>query len=310
MANEQFTEQPDLTAIAVAYRNSAVSFIADQVLPRVTVGGKEFVYQTYNEADAFTIPDTRIGRRSRVNLVELDGTDATAKCEDYGIGIPLDNDTIDTAEKRGHNPRLMAAARSTDIMLVDREVRAANVVFNAANFHADNKVQLAGTDKFSDFANSNPLSVINNMLDACLMRPNMLVFGQTPWSVIRQHPDIIKAVQGNAGDKGMAARQAVADLFEVQQVVVGASRVNANKPGQAAALNRVWGSHIAGLFIDPNVDNNGGLTFGFTAQYGTRVGGTKPTDMGLRGGEIVRAGETVKEVAIANRAGFFIQDAV
>lgn len=309
--NEQYVEDTTLTAIAVAYSNPAYTLIADQVLPRVTVGGLKFSYQDYNLADHFTVPDTRVGRRSSVNMVEMEGSEQTSKCEDFGIGIPLDNDTIKEAEKKGFDPRRGATERSTNILLLDREIRAAGIIFDPANYHADNKVQLAGNDQFSDFANSTPISTITQYLDACLMRPNKLVFGQTAWTKVSQHPEIVSAVQGNSGDKGIATRQAVANLFEVQEVHVGTGRVNSNKPGQAVSLARVWGNHVAGLFIDPTVTaETGGITFGFTAQYGDRVGGTKQLDIGLRGGVAVRAGETVKELTIANRAGFFIEDAV
>jgi len=308
---EQYIEDPVLTAIAVAYKNPAYSLIADRVLPRVRVGSLSFKYQDYNVADHYTVPDTRVGRRSSVNLVEIDGDEKTAKCDDYGLGIPLDNDTIAEAEKKGYDPRRGAVERSANLLMLDREIRVAGVVFNAANYDASTKVQLSGTSQFSDTANSDPIGQVTDLLDACLFRPNKLVFGQTAWSQTARHPDIVAAVQHNSGTKGRATRQQVADLFEVQEVLVGESRVNQNKPGQAASLARVWGKHISGLFIDETVNaETGGITFGMTAQYGERVGGTKQTDIGLRGGQIVRAGETVKELVIANRAGFFIQDAV
>lgn len=306
----QYTEDPVLTAIAVAYHNPDATLIADEVLPRVKVGGLKFGYQTYNEADSFTVPDTRIGRRSSPNMVEIDGQDATGECADYGIGVPLDNDTIAEAERKGFDPRKQATERATNIVLLDREIRVRDVVFNAASYNAANKIQLAGTSQFSDFVNSDPIGQITDMLDGCFMRPNKLVFGQRSWSITRRHPDILKAINHNSGDKGMASRQAMADLFEVDQVLVGASRVNLAKPGQPVGIARVWGSHIAGVFIDRTVNTGGGVTFGFTAQYGDRVAGTKDLDIGLRGGISVRAGETVKELAIANRAGCFIQDAV
>ncbi len=309
--NEQYTEDTTLTAIAVAYHNPAYMLIADRVLPRVRIGSLKFEYQDYNLADHYTVPDTRIGRRSSVNMVEMEGKTLTDKCEDFGIGIPLDNDTVMEAGKKGFDPRKGAAERSTNLLMLDREIRASGIVFNPANYHADNKVQLAGTDQFSDFVNSTPVKTIKQYLDACLMRPNKLVFGQPAWTTLSQHPEIIASVQHNSGTKGVATRQQVAELFEVQEVLVGESRVNQAKPGKAVGLARVWGGHIAGLFIDPTVTaETGGITFGFTAQYGARVGGTKPLDIGLRGGVAVRTGETVKEKVIANRAGFFIQDAI
>ena len=62
-ATDQFTENPTLTAIAIAYRNPDQVLIADEVLPRVNAPGRNFKWLSYNEADAFTLPNTRVGRR-------------------------------------------------------------------------------------------------------------------------------------------------------------------------------------------------------------------------------------------------------
>ncbi len=310
-AYEQYTEDATLTAIAIAYSNPAYALIADKVLPRKPVDDLSYRYTVYPEARHFTVPDTRIGRRSSVRTIELEGDEVSSKCEDYGLGIPLDNDTIMKAEKKGRDPRKDAVALSANLMLLDREVRVADLAFDAANYHANHKVQLAGTDQISDYHNSDPINLLKEMLDGCFMRPNRLVLGHTAWSSLSSHPAIVASVNRNAGDKGIATRQAVADLFEVQEVLVGVGRVNVNKPGQAANIGRIWGNHIAGLFIDETVTpDTGGMTFGLTAQYGGRVGGTKPLDIGLRGGLMVRAGESVDEVIIAKRAGFLIEDAV
>ncbi|MEH6740509.1 MAG: capsid protein, partial [Sulfitobacter sp.] len=98
--------------------------------------------------------------------------------------------------------------------------------------------------------------------------------------------------------------------LEVQRVHVGAGRINIKRPGENAELNRVWGNMVAGQFIDRTADTQGGLTFGFTAQHGKKVAGTMPANMGLRGGILVRSGETLVEKIVANRAGFLLQNAV
>jgi hypothetical protein len=65
------------------------------------------------------------------------------------------------------------------------------------------------------------------------------------------------------------------------------------------------------LYIDPLADSNGGITFGFTAQWQGRVAGSDPEPArGLRGSTRVRVGESVKELCIADKCGYFIQNAV
>lgn len=307
--NQQFQTDPRLTAIAIAYRNPDYALIADQVLPRITVAAKDFKFTAHDESEMFSVPDTRVGRRSAPNRVELEGKEVPASCEDFGIDIPLDNDAIDQATKAGYDPRARATERSTSIVELDREIRVARMVCDPASYHADNRLALAGGDGFSS-ADSDPLVVVQSMMDGCWMPVNQLTFGHSAWNAFRSHPKVVKAVNRNSGDSGMATREQIASLFEVQRVLVGAGRVNVAKPGLAPVMERVWGNIVSGQFIDRSVSaETGGITFGFTAQYGKRIAGAMPANVGLRGGVLVRAGETVRELVVARRAGFLIQNA-
>ncbi|MGV8796604.1 hypothetical protein ACV373_31930, partial [Pseudomonas aeruginosa] len=63
MSNAPFPIDPELTAIAIAYRNGRM--IADEVLPRVPVGKQEFKFWKYDLAQGFTVPETLVGRCGR-----------------------------------------------------------------------------------------------------------------------------------------------------------------------------------------------------------------------------------------------------
>jgi len=309
MSKAPFPIVPAQTGIAIAYRNE--EYVADMVLPRKTVDAETFKFWRYNVAEAFTIPDTRVGRKSKPNEVEFSATEDEASTSDYGLNDPIPYSDIRKAELAGYDPRLRAVEGIMDLVLLDRELRTANIVFNANTYPVGNKVTLSGVGQWSDYVNSDPVSAILNALDVPMMRPNTLVFGQSPWTVFRQHPKVVKATNKNSGDAGAAAKQAVAELFEVNQIIIGKSRLNSAKKGQAASLARVWGKHCAMLYLNPLADNQRGITFGFTAQYGTRIAGSyEKKDIGLEGGEIVGAGEKVKELIIAADTGYFFQNAV
>jgi hypothetical protein len=185
------------------------------------------------------------------------------------------------------------------------------MVFDASNYATDNKTTLSGTSQWSDFDDSDPIGAILAALDACVMRPNIGLFGQAVWTKLRQHPRIVKAVLGNSGDSGVASRQAVAELLELEAIFVGQAWLNSARKGQPASLARTWGKHAAFIYRDSLATAESGVTFGITAQWGDRVAGAIPDkDIGLRGGQLVRVGESVKEVICANDLGYFFQDAV
>lgn len=307
MTTAPFPVDPALTAISIAYRNT--SYIADSVLPRVPVGRAEYKYFEFPLEEGFTLPDTKVGRKGKPNEVEFTATEKTGKCDDYGLEDAVPQADIDNAPAN-YDPVGRGVERVTDYVLLDREVRTASLVFDAAQYPAGHKVALAGTSQWSDAA-SDPIANILTGLDAALIRPNLIVLGQEVWTHLRQHPDILKAIHRTSGDTGVAARQAVADLFEVERIEVGLSRQNTAKKGQAVNLARVWGKHAALLFINPRADTQGDITFGFTAEFGSRVAGSAPDrNIGLRGGTRYRAGETVEEKIVAAQAGYFIENAV
>jgi len=299
---------PELTQIAIGYRNREM--IADRVLPRIpALGQSEFKYFFYALEQAFTVPNTLVGRRSATPEVYFKGEDRTASAEDFGLEHGLPQRDIDNAPE-GQNPLGRVTEWLSNLIELDREIRVANLVFNPATYPTANKVTLAAGEKFTD-AGSDPLRLMLESLDGVVMRPNRVVFGQGAWREFRQHPKIVKATHRNSGDSGVAAREAVAELLEVEEVIVGRALVNAARIGQPADLRVAWGNHVAMLHVDRLADNNQGATFGFTAPYGSRDAAQWfDRNIGAKGGTRVRVAESLKELVTAPDLGFFIEGAV
>lgn len=306
-----FPIQPHLTAVAVAYQNKRL--IADEVLPRVPVASPDFKYLKHTMSEGFTLPDTKVGRRSAPNEVEFSATEVSASCIDYGLDAPVPNSDILAAANMpgGYDPVMKATESTTNLILLDREVRAASLVFDANQYAAANKATLSGTSQWSDFTNSDPITAILTAMDTMVMRPNIMTIGQAVFTKLRTHPKVAKAVLGNAGDVTVATREAIASLLELDEVLVGEGFLNTAKRGQTAAMSRVWGKHCALIYRDRLADANSGTTFGFTAEWGGRIAGSEyDSDIGLRGGQRVRVGESVKELITANDLGYLFTNAV
>ncbi len=317
MATTAFPVNPTLTAIAIAYRNPDVSLIADRVLPRMPTG-KKFTYTRYSREQAYTIPDTKVGRKSEPTMVDFGGVPVNGECLDYGLDdiLPIDEiDAFAAMPKAPGTPGPMDVSTMmlTSLVELDREVRVAGLVFAAGTYPSGNKVDLAGTPtaQFNDQANSDPLAVIQAGLDACLIRPNVMVVGRAAFTQLSMHPDIVQAARGTAQSAGIATRQAIADLFELQEVLVGEGFYNTARKGQAPTMARAWGKHIALLNRNQMAAQTGQPAFGFTAQWGSRIAGElAEPKVGLRGGTRIRVGESVQEVISASDLGYFIQNAV
>lgn len=312
-----FTIDPVLTAIAIGYRNSAQTLIADDVLPRVPVGQERFGWTEYPLAEGYTVPDTLVGRKGRVNQVEFSGEQRTSEVEDHGLDAPVvQSDVKAAAAARAagtstYDPDARATEGVTNLVMLSREVRVAGVVQNPNNYAASRKVTLAGASQIND-PDADPIGVINSAIEGTLVyRPNTIVMGASAWSVIRRHPKLVNAVRGSLTNEGMITRQQFTELFEVQRLLIGESYVNIAKKGQAANLARVWGKNLAALYIDPAANTDNGITWGMTAQFGTRIAGRiEDPDMGLEGGYRVRSGERIKELVVAKDVGYLVQNVV
>jgi hypothetical protein len=309
-----FQPAPQYTAIALAYSNREM--IADQVLPRLAVSQREFKWDKHNKADLFQVPSTLVGRKGSPNEVEFSAVEETSSVKDYGLDDVVPFEDIAAAQsKPSMDPLGKAVEGVTNLIMLDREVRVANKVFNPDTYPVGNKVQLVGNDQWDEYAQaaSDPVADILSAKESALMPFNTAVIGEAVWFALRRHPKVLAAYfPVNASGGGIMTLQQFAELFEFERVLIGGARKATSKPGQTLALSRVWGNHFAMMHQNPLASLRGnGITFGATAEYGTRFAGTMDEPkIGLRGATRVRVGEMVDELITAPDVGYLIQDAV
>lgn len=301
-----FPIDPQLTAIAIAYKNAAM--IADEVMPRIgALSQEEFKYLKYSLEEGFTVPDTKVGRRGRPNEVSFSADEETSSTDDYGLDDPIPNSDIDSG---GPTVVQRSTEALTGLIDLDREMRVSRIVVDPDNYESSNVEALAAGERF-DVAGSDPLKVLEEALNTPIMRPNTMTLGHNVWSALRRHPKVVKAVNKNSGDSGMVAREAVKDILELEELLVGQARANMARRGQPADLKRLWADDVAMHYLDKNADNRHGTTWGYTAPYKTRIAGQEfDGSIGLRGGQRVRVGESVKEVVSAKALGFLLTNVI
>lgn len=309
MSGQPFSVDPVLVGIVQAYSNTAL--IADLVLPRLSplLPREQFKYWQFDFGQFITQHDTKVGRKSEPNTVEFNAKEVDSSTEDYGL-----DDIVPVADSlnapSGYDPRAFAAQKLMDLILLDREVRVADVVMNAATYGADNKETLSGTSKWNH-ADSKPIVAVAEAADSMIMRPNNAVMGRGAWTALRTNPSVLRALTPSGAADGYANKRAVADLLELDEIIIGEGWVNVAKPGQTVQRQRAWGNHCVLFHKAPLADSVSATpTFGWTAQFGTRVSGSIPEPkIGLRGSDRVRSGESVKEVISAPELGYLFQDA-
>ena len=321
LASAPFQTHARLTQIAMAEK--PMGFIADQVMPRVD-SAFSFKYTKGTTADQFTIPNTRASRAGRLNEVEFGAVLADGSCEDHGLlaYVPHRDIAEARAQASAWDPLAQASMGVTQLMELDREKRVVDIVFQKTNYPTGYQATLAGNSQWSA-ATSDPLEAILEALDIPITRPNTLILGQATWTKLRTHPVIVESIKmtgagagggaGTAQAAGVVARQAVADLFELDRVLVGAAWYQTAKRGRPATYARLWGKHAAALHIRRPTSTRDMLpTWGFTAQAMAReVSLSEEPSRGVgRGSRAVKVSECIGELISWNTAGYFWENAV
>jgi hypothetical protein len=307
-----FKQDVRRSGISIIYRNEEINLIADQVSPRVPVS-ERFSCQLYDLPERFTIPDTKISRKGRVNRVNFKVDEIEYRTEPHGLedAIPFTDIEAAKEENYGYDPEDHAVEALTDLVLLDREVRVANEFQNPNNYLPANTRVLSGTSKLSDYLNSDPVGIFKLAARSTILRANSIAMGDEVWDVLSTHPKLVALIYPNGDGKGMIEPQELARKFRFKNIFIGEGQLNTARKGQAANIERVWGNNIAIFHRNMMANNQKATTFSFTGEYKKRkVMRFEDPYIGEDGGVVDRVTENVKEVFPAKPLGYLIEDVI
>lgn len=303
MSNAPFVTDPIRTAITLAYANRA--FVADAVSPRAPVGAEEFTWTSYNKEDRFTIPDTKVDRKGKLNQVEFGGSEEASITADYGLEDVIPQKDIDAAARTNFDVLGNSAELLTELVMLEREQRVAGIYHDVTNYPLNES--LAAGDKWTA-ATGKPLDQIMDALEVPFMRPNVMVINSAALLALRRNEQILQSYHGNVATEGMVPVSYLRDLLEMDEIIVGRARYNSANKGQAMTLTELWTDNCALIYRNSSAMPSKGLTFGLTAQFGSRIARSKrDDDVGLRGATVQQVGESVKELVLADDCGYMIE---
>ena len=142
------------------------------LMPRVKpISKREFEYLVYG-LEAYSRPDTRVGRKGRPNEVSWASKSLTASVEDFSLDDPIPQDDIDQGGKDGINVTGLSTEYILSLIRLDRECRVADLVQNASSYNAANVQTLAGGQGL-DNSEVNASKIINEILEKPIVRPNI-----------------------------------------------------------------------------------------------------------------------------------------
>lgn len=309
---------PELSALAIAYLNPEAKFIADDILPRIPKG-KSFNYNVYGKEQFMTVPNTLLGRKSEPREVEFQCTAVNDATLDYGLADYVPEDDMKVWRMMPKAPGLMdpmqvATIGVTNLVMLDRERRAANLIFNAATYAAGFSQVVGAPQQWNNYASatSDPATQIANIKDGMLVTPNTLVVSALGFTALRRHPKIVRsAFPISQNGDGKITLEQLANELELSYVRIGAAWINTAAPGLPPVLSYVWGKNAALINVSKEQAMTGMPTFGFTAEFGKRKVQTwfEPK-RGVDGMNGLKVTDQVKEVIVTNEAGYYFSNII
>lgn len=196
-------------------------------------------------------------------------------------------------------------------LMLEREDALATALHSTAVLTQN--TTLSGTSQFSDFANSNPDTVIETgrtaVHDAIGREANSMVIGRQVFNTLKRHPFFLEMVKGISVLDGNKLTQLIKDFFELDNVYVASGIKVTSNEGQSETKAKVWNNDIV-LFYKPAQASMYEPSFGYQftlAGQNVRADVRRHT---LDLGDIVRAFTAYQDKILDTNAGYLIKDAV
>lgn len=238
-----------LTNISVQYWQDASAFIADMVFPRVNVAKQSDKYFTYAKEDWFRDDAEKraMGTESAGGDYEVDKQ--TYYCERYAFH----KDVYD--EERSNTDAPLQPDEDATMFVVEK-VRLQKENLWAKKFF---KTGVWGTDiegvnsgatsgqviQWDNYDTSDPIINMSTystaMSEVTGKRPNTLVLGTHVYNALKNHPDILDRIKYS--QKGVITNDLIAELFDVERILVANAIQNTAKKGQEAEMKFIMGNH-------------------------------------------------------------------
>lgn len=303
-----YPSNPEMTNICAAYSNEL--YVADDFCPyTASVQKMGFKHDSYPVGEQLTPQDDRVSRKGEIAEIDYSSEQITNTIEDHALSsyVPYADYTSAKDPDRVLNN---AAMQTMNKLKMNREIRVANLAFNINNYSPSNVLVITtAADRFTDDS-TNAMAVINLRLDTMIMRANTMTLNQAAWLALRSNPFIVAATQHNEGKTGMATLQAVADLFELSNIIVARANRNVNNNPKSLNAGKIWGNHLSLTYLEPAAQTEGTFTYCATVPFESERGITAGEDFdkkrGVRGSVEVRVAQQIKEIIIAKEAGALI----
>lgn len=237
-----------------AFDGGPDGFVGPQIMPRVNVDKQSNTFYVFDPAVYMRVENTRRSRGVPANRGEWQVSSDTYFADNYAFGtsIPFEDlaNQDEAIQLRQNSTRYV-----TDMLNRDRENRIANLVTSIDNLGSG--TSLSGSDKWSDQAGSDPISDVQTghafIEDRTGLQANAAVMDKDTHRTLRFHPAIREFMKYTG--EGPVPDSMLAQVFEVDSIMVARGLKNVAKEGASRSMNNIWGNN----FLLARIEQNPGL---------------------------------------------------
>lgn len=225
--------------------------IADLIAPIVDVPKQSGSVIEWSQADLLRVEDDKRAPGTEAKRITLGVSSQTYFCNNYALqaGVTLEDRTNADPAYSG----MMfegRAMRITDKLTLNWEDRLALICNSTGNVGSNFAVTSLWTGTGAD-----PIADINRAIDAVEdntgYRPNRICYGRRAWNAFRRHSTVRNLIFGTNNGGGFASVQGVADLLEMESVVVARAFKNTAQENIAKTLLNVWAADRVLVYYAP-----------------------------------------------------------
>lgn len=315
------TLRPDLaTFLEFDLESERNGYVATQVFPVVDVRSQAGTFGLIPVEQLLQQRDSKRSPGSGYNRGNFTFTTSTYACEENGI-----EEVVDDREAKMYaeyfDAEQVATLRAFQAVLRNAEQRVADAVFNTTTWNGAS-LTTAITNEWDSNHKTNAVPIddveaaVGKVYDASGLWPNALIINRKVFRNLRNLDQIIDRIEssgaGSPSKPSDITPQMLAQVFDLDYVIVAGTSKNGAIEGKAASPTQIWSSEYAMVCkIATSADMKEpciGRTFHWS-EDGSSVGGTVESyrDESVRG-EIVRVRHDVDEIVLYPQAGHLLSN--
>ncbi len=262
--------------------NSRQQQVIDPILSKVALG---FIHPMHVGVDLFpVVPVMQSGGKiiefgkeafSLFNTRRAPGEDVKrVRFGHEGKPFAVENHALDAQVPREHMrdasqvPNIQLGTRAVNLVLKSGslvlENQQAGIARDTANYDANHKVTLAGTDQWDDYANSDPVGDVDDYKEAIRetigVYPNVIEISAKVLKKLKEHPSILDKIKHT--QRGVVTAELLQSVFDIEKVVIG----KAIAFDDAGVSIDIWGKDVVLAYVPEDSTGMEEPSYGYTYQ--------------------------------------------